>query len=67
MEGILVTIGNDGVSGVSTTVKASADIVVGSEDVDKLALAFVTPLGAKDDGEFGLQSVCARGRREVSA
>ena len=41
---------NDGMSGIVTACTASADVDVGSKDVDKFALAFVTPLRAQNDG-----------------
>ena len=51
MESILVAIGHNGVTGVCTAVEASAQVILGSQDVDQLALAFVAPLGAEDDCE----------------
>ena len=42
-------IGDDGVSGVVTTLGAAAQLRFVGEDVGELALAFVTPLGAEDD------------------
>ena len=59
MEGVFDAIGNNGVASVGTTVKAGAHIEPGSEDVDKLALALVAPLGAKDDGEAGATATSA--------
>jgi hypothetical protein len=43
----LVVLDDNGVAGVVTTGAASADIGVGGENVDELALALVTPLGTK--------------------
>ena len=59
MEGILVAVGDDGMAGVGTTIESSADIVVLGKDVDKLALTLVTPLGAKNDAEAGVEAVSA--------
>ena len=43
---------DDGVSSVVSASTASANVDVGSEDIDELALALVAPLGTKDDGDY---------------
>ena len=59
MEGILDTIGDNGVTSVCTTIESSAHIVVLGEDVDELTLTFVTPLGTEDDGKSGVGATLA--------
>ncbi len=51
MEGVLVAVGDDSVAGIGTAVESRTDVIVLRQDVDKLALALVAPLGAQDDGE----------------
>lgn len=43
-------VGDNGVACVVTALGAAADLRLVGEDVGELALAFVTPLGAEDDG-----------------
>lgn len=43
------SIGDDGVSGVVTTLSTAAQLRFVGEDVGELPLAFIAPLGAKDD------------------
>ena len=52
MESILVAIGNDGMAGVRSTIESCADLIVLGEDVDKLALALIAPLGSENDREL---------------
>ena len=59
MECVFVTIGDDRVACVGSTIEASANIVVLCEDVNQLAFALITPLGAKDDGESGVSATLA--------
>ena len=49
VEVVCDSIGDDGVSGVVTTLRAAAQLRFVGEDVGELALAFVAPLGAEDD------------------
>ena len=66
MEGILDAIGDDRVAGVSAAIEPGADVVVGCEDVDQLALALVAPLRAEDHAELGLHAIDAgRSSREA--
>jgi hypothetical protein len=51
---------DDGVAGVVATGAASADVSVGGEHVDELALALVAPLGAQHHGYFACEQ-SARG------
>jgi len=51
MERILDSISDDGMASVCSAIKASAQIVLGCKNVDKLALALVAPLRAENDGE----------------
>ena len=44
-------VGDNGVACVVTALGAAADLRLVGEDVGELALAFVTPLGAEDDGD----------------
>lgn len=57
VEGILLSIRNDRVACISSTVESRAVLVLRSEDVDELALAFITPLGSEHDSEVRLKSV----------
>lgn len=43
-------VGDNGVAGIVATGGATAECALLREDVDELAFAFVTPLGAEDDG-----------------
>ena len=52
MESILLAIGYDGVAGVGSAIESCADLVVLGEDVDKLALTLIAPLGSEDDCEL---------------
>ena len=54
MESVLDAVSNDCVSSVGAAIEASAYIVVLGKDVDKFALALVSPLGAQNDAEAGL-------------
>ena len=56
VEGVLVTVSNDGVASVSATIESSANVVVLGKDVDEFAFALVTPLGAENHAELGLES-----------
>jgi hypothetical protein len=49
VEVVCDTIGDDGVSGVVTTLSAAAQLRFVGKDIGELALAFVAPLGAEDD------------------
>ena len=51
MEGVLVAVGDDGVTGVGTAVESRTDVIVLRQDVNQLAFALVSPLGAQDHGE----------------
>lgn len=44
------TVGDDGVTSVVTALGAAADLGLGAEDVDKLALALITPLRTANNG-----------------
>jgi hypothetical protein len=55
-------VGDDRVSGVVPARAARADVGVGGEDVDELALALVAPLRAEDDGDCQAPPV-SRGSR----
>ena len=59
MECIFVTVSDDSVASVGTTVESGADIEVFSEDVDEFTFAFVAPLGAEDDCELGFETCVA--------
>ena len=52
MESILLAIGYDGVAGVGSAIESCADLVVLGEDVDKLALTLIAPLGSENDCEL---------------
>ena len=56
VEGVLDTIGDDSVASIGSTVEARTHIVVLRENVDKLALALVAPLRAKDDAEARVEA-----------
>jgi len=56
MESVLVSIGNDGVTGVSATVETGAEVEVFCQDVDEFAFTFITPLTTEDDGEFRFEA-----------
>jgi hypothetical protein len=51
-----MTVSDHSVSRVGAAVEARANVKVLCENVHKLALAFITPLGAEDDSEFGLKA-----------
>lgn len=51
MESIFMSISNNGVASVGTSVEASAQVEIFSQNVDKFAFAFITPLGAQNDTE----------------
>ena len=53
---------DDGVAGVVTALGAAADLRLVGKNVGKLALAFVAPLGAEDNGD-GHREDEGRGRR----
>jgi hypothetical protein len=65
MESVLNSIHDNRVPSVGTTVEASTHIEVLGQDVDKLALAFIAPLGTQNYRETGLESICAK--RTLSA
>jgi hypothetical protein len=46
MESIFMTISDDCVTSISSTVETSAYVVVFGENIDKFTLAFIAPLGA---------------------
>ena len=54
----LLAVDDDGVAGVVAAGVAGDDVELFAEDVDDLALAFIAPLGSKDDG--GRAAVRAR-------
>lgn len=56
-----MSISDHSVASVGTTIESCTDIVVLGENVDELALAFITPLGTKDDTEFRFEAGCAAG------
>lgn len=43
---------NDSMPGIVSTGAARTDIHLCTKDIDKLALALVTPLGAQDNGDY---------------
>jgi len=49
VEVVCDTIGDNGVSGVVTTLSAAAQLRFVGEDIGELSLAFVAPLGAEDN------------------
>lgn len=49
VEVVCDSIGDDGVSGVVTTLRTAAQLRFVGEDIGEFALAFVTPLGAEDN------------------
>ena len=59
MECIFVTISDDSVACVGSTIEASANIEVLCKNIDQLAFTLITPLGAKDDGESGVRATLA--------
>lgn len=59
MESILDAISDDSMASVGATIESSAEVIVLGQDVDKLALAFVAPLRAKNDGKFGVHATLA--------
>lgn len=56
VEGVLLFIDDDGVTGISASVESSADVVFFSEEIDKFSFTFVTPLGAEDCADSGFES-----------
>lgn len=46
-----------GVACVSTTLGASYNIVLLCKDVNELAFAFITPLGAENDADLGFEGI----------
>ena len=61
MECILVSISHNCVTCVGATIESGAHIIVLGKDVNKLPFAFVTPLGAQNDTESGVQTISAPG------
>jgi hypothetical protein len=61
MEGILCTVDDDGVTSIRSTIESSTDIEVLGEDINKLALSFVTPLGTKNDSKLRVEASFALG------
>lgn len=59
MESILVAISDNSVTSVSTTIESCADIIFFGKNVDKLALAFVSPLRAENDCKARLETSLA--------
>jgi hypothetical protein len=59
------TIGDDGVSGVVTTLSAAAQLRFVGEDVGELALAFVAPLGAEDYCRRHVGGCCDESQRRL--
>lgn len=61
-------VGNDGVSSIVTALGAAADLGFVGEDVGELALAFVAPLGAEDNGDgHGAVGESSEGGQRVAA
>jgi len=52
MESILLAIGYDGMACIGSTIESCADLIVLGEDVDKLTLALIAPLGSENDCEL---------------
>lgn len=59
VEGVLVPISHHGVSRVRSSVEPGANVIVFRQDVYEFPLAFVSPLRAKYDTEFGVESCFA--------
>jgi hypothetical protein len=62
MEVVCDAVGDDGVAGIVTTLRAAADLRFVGEDVGELALAFVAPLGAEDNSDGHVRRGGGRGR-----
>jgi hypothetical protein len=46
MEGILLSFLDDGVSSICTSIESGANVILISQHTNKLAFAFITPLGS---------------------
>lgn len=59
MESILVAISDDSVTSVSSAIESRTNVIFFGKNVDKLALAFVSPLGTENDSEARLETSLA--------
>lgn len=55
MEVVGLAVGDDGMAGIVAALGSRAQLGLGTENVDELSLAFVTPLGADHDGSHGCE------------
>jgi len=67
MERILDPINHNCMASIRSSVESGANVVILGQDVNKLSLAFVTPLGSQNDTEFRLCTIDAwpTPRREI--
>jgi len=57
MECIFVSISDDSVTSIGTTIESGTHVVFLGKNIDKLTFAFITPLRSKDDSKFRFRPI----------